>query len=167
MESTGDRDKDFRPISSTPTRWRSKIPGHSDRFDRFLVEELFVEVEGENAGETQRFLTGHSLAGLYALDLAAHEPELFGGVFVFAPTFSHDISIANRLPHACAADLDIYANWGLESARDTEVFETTVKRWKSDAGCRRFTPVTRRHYGAIHQIVMITGQVDVAFRFLD
>ncbi len=161
------RDADLRPLSGTPTNWRPVIAGRSDQFDGFLLNELSLAVEGEGGRPSSRYLLGHSLAGLYALDLATRKPDYFDGVFAFAPTFSHDTSIAERLDKACHDGLLVYANWGLESARDTAVFEDTTRRWREAERCQSNPPKTIRHYGAIHQIVMVTGQLDAAFRFVD
>jgi predicted alpha/beta superfamily hydrolase len=165
--SNANRDRDFRPVMSAPTYWRPRIVGRSSEFDTFLMRELMPQIESRQANETRRYLLGHSLSGLYALDLAARVPGQFAGVFVFAPTFSHDTTIGGRLPAACNANTVLYANWGLESSRDTDVFEATVAQWKADDGCRKNSPLTPRHYGSLHQIVMLTGQIHAAFLLFD
>lgn len=167
VDSDVDRDRDFRNVTSTPTDWRHDISGRADKFDTFLTQELIPEVEGSAAAPNGRYLMGHSLAGLYALDLSSRQPELFDGVFAFAPTISHDTSIIERLTDACRADTRLYANWGWESERDSAVFMRAANRWKSAENCVSNPPVVRHHYGAFHQIVMLTGQVEVAWSFLD
>lgn len=161
--SNDNRDRDFRPFISAPTYWRPLIVGRSNEFDIFLVRELMPQIEGRQAYKMQRYLLGHSLSGLYALDLATRVPGRFAGVFVFAPTFSHDTSIGERLPNACNADTVVYANWGLESSRDTKVFAAIVAKWQADRRCRLHPSLTPRHYGSLHQIVMLTGKIHVAF----
>jgi predicted alpha/beta superfamily hydrolase len=165
--SNANRDRDFRPLMSAPTYWRPQIVGRSSEFDTFLMRELMPQIEGRQANEMQRYLLGHSLSGLYALDLATRVPGHFTGVFAFAPTFSHDTTISGRLPTACNANTILYANWGLESSRDTEVFTATVTQWKADDHCRKHPPLTSRHYGSLHQIVMLTGQLHAAFWLFD
>lgn len=125
------------------------------------------EVEGRQVSGMRRYILGHSLSGLYALDLATRAPDRFDGVFAFAPTFSHDTSITARLALSCNVNTVLYANWGLESSRDTEVFGATVARWKADRRCRQRPPLTPRHYGSLHQIVMLTGQLHAAFLLFD
>lgn len=167
IHSDADRDRDFRSSLSTPTDWRPSIAGHADKFDTFLLQELLPSMEGGDPKGRRRYLMGHSLAGLYALDMAIRNENSFDGIYAFAPTFSHDTSIAERLPKLCQADVSIYANWGLESERDTQVFDRTVGLWTSSPQCADGHPVIRRHYGAIHQLVMLSGQVEVAWRFPD
>lgn len=165
--SNANRDRDFRPATSAPTYWRPRIAGRSSAFDTFLMRELMPMIEGHPVGGGRRYILGHSLSGLYALDLATRVPGQFAGVFAFAPTFSHDTTIDGRLPIACDADTVLYANWGLESARDTEVFAATAIRWKADRRCQQRPPLTPRHCGSLHQIVMLTGQLHAAFLLFD
>ena len=166
-DSHASRDRDFRSLKSAPTYWRPKITGRASDFDQFLLAELVPEIEKRDEGEVRRYRMGHSLAGLYVLDLATREPGRFAGAFAFAPTFSHDTSISERLPKSCHAGTSLYANWGLESARDTEVFDQTVARWKANIDCRQNAPMTPRHYGSLHQTIMLTGQFHVAFWILE
>ena len=161
--SNTSRDRDFRSVKSTPTYWRPQIVGRSNAFDTFLLSELVPQIEGRQAISMRRYLLGHSLSGLYALDLTTRVPGRFAGVFAFAPTFSHDTTIGGRLAISCTANTVLYANWGLESARDTDVFAKTVAQWKADRRCRQRPPSTPRHYGALHQVVMLTGQIHAAF----
>jgi Putative esterase len=167
VHSNVGRDRDFRPLKSTPTYWRPKIAGRSTAFDNFLLGELVAEIEKPEAKGIRRYLMGHSLSGLYALDLATREPERFAGIFTFAPTFSHDTSIGERLPKLCHAGTSIYANWGLESLRDTAVFDVIVTQWNANIDCRQNTPATPRHLGSLHQTIMLTGQFHVAFWLLE
>ena len=167
IASGRERDNDFRRAQSKPAAWRPRISGQSEQFDRFLINEIIPAIEGGGARRTKRFLMGHSLAGLYALDLGTRYPGLFDGIFTFAPTFSHDLSIVDRLALTCRDDVALYTNWGWESARDTAVFDSVVARWKTAPECARQVPVTSRHFGAFHQIIMLTGQIEIAWRFLD
>lgn len=165
--SNANRDRDFRPVASAPTYWRPWIVGRSPAFDTFLMRELMPLIEGRRESGTRRYILGHSLSGLYALDLATKAQGRFAGVFAFAPTFSHDTTIGARLPISCNANTILYANWGLESSRDTEVFATTVTQWQADRRCSQRPPISTRHYGSFHQIVMLTGQLHAAFLLFD
>lgn len=165
--SNANRDRDFRPVGSAPTYWRPRIVGRSPSFDAFLMLELIPQIEGRRQSSTRRYILGHSLSGLYALDLASRIQGQFAGVFAFAPTFSHDTTIGMRLPISCNANTILYANWGLESSRDTEVFVTIVTQWQADRRCNQRPPISPRHYGSLHQIVMLTGQVHAAFLLFD
>lgn len=165
--SNANRDRDFRPVTSTPTYWRPRIVGRSPSFDAFLMLELIPQIEDQRQSSTRRYILGHSLSGLYVLDLATRFPGRFAGVLAFAPTFSHDTTIGARLPISCDANTLLYANWGLESSRDTEVFVTTVTKWQADRRCNQRPPISPRHYGSLHQIVMLTGQLHAAFLLFD
>lgn len=165
ISSGKQRDRDFRPIESEPSSWRQVISGRSHKFDRFLLDELAPRVEGHQPLSGKRYLMGHSLAGLYALELAVREQNQFDGVFAFSPTFSHDLSVKERLGDLCAPDLDVFVNWGLESARDDEVYQATMTHWLDVPKCGAHPPATARHYGAIHQIVMLSGQAHAALAF--
>ncbi|MGB7374892.1 alpha/beta hydrolase-fold protein [Pontixanthobacter sp.] len=167
IESPKSRDEDFRPERSTPASWRPTIAGRSDRYDAFLVRELFPSIESRPFIRSERYLVGHSLSGLYALDFAVRHPELLDGVIAYAPTISHDTSIVKRLPSICGHTHKTYANWGLESERDTKVFENAADYWVKAEHCRKNPPVIARHFLSIHQTSMLTGQVDVALRFLN
>jgi predicted alpha/beta superfamily hydrolase len=160
------RDLDFRPRRVVPTHWRPKLRGRAPAFDHFLFTELIPQVEHSPRGDRKRYLMGHSLAGLYALDVAARSPRDFHGVFAFSPTFSHDLSIKVRLPAACRGQMRTYANWGLESARDTEVFNAVTTAWRQDEACTGQKLKIRHHYGVIHQLIMTTGQIEAAARYL-
>lgn len=160
VHSGATRDRDFRPSSVTPTYWRPHISGRALDYDRFLLHELVPQVEGATNGSRRRHLMGHSLAGLYALDLASRAPGQFAGVFAFSPTISHDLSIVSRLPLACASGAVLFANWGLESERDTKTFAEAMSAWRSSPNCQRHRPIIRRHYGIVHQLIMVTGQVE-------
>ncbi|MBY0518983.1 MAG: hypothetical protein K2P79_00995, partial [Sphingomonas sp.] len=83
--SNAHREHDFRPAMSAPTYWRPKIVGRSSKFDTFLMRELIPRIEGRRAHGVRRYLLGHSLSGLYALDLATRVPGYFVGVFAFSP----------------------------------------------------------------------------------
>ncbi len=165
IHSGNTRDIDFRNENSTPAYWRPAIVGHAYKFDQFLLDELRPELEYGSSATPQVYLLGHSLAGLYALDLASRKPSEFSGVVAFAPTFSHDTSIANRLTRACAHGVFLYANWGLESARDSEVFDDTARHWKSDPACKDV--MISSHLGSFHQTIMLSGQIELAARYIE
>lgn len=160
----GKRDIDFRPVKVSPAYWRPKITGRGPAFDQFLLNELRPLVEQRFGSPKERYLFGHSLAGFYAIDMAARKSSHgFKGLYAFSPTFSHDLSILNRLEVACANSASIYANIGLESDRDTEVFGKAEEAFVSAPICRSKGKLTR-HPGMIHAVVMITGQIEAFFQ---
>ena len=91
IESTSSRDRDFRSTQSTPTHWRPTITGRATDFDRFLFNELIPVIEIGTNVTNDRYIMGHSLSGLYVMDLAVRDANRFAGYFAFAPTFSHDL----------------------------------------------------------------------------
>lgn len=82
----------------------------------------------------------------------------FAGLYAFSPTFSHDLSLIERLGAACANSPYIYASIGIESGRDTEVFEKAELAAGKLASCANKLHIAR-HFGMLHQTVMLTGQV--------
>jgi predicted alpha/beta superfamily hydrolase len=155
----GGRDTDLRPAKVKPAYWRPDISGRAAAFDIFLLQELRSEIEKRFGAPQRRFLFGHSLGGFYALDMPSRQSHHgFDGLFTFSPTFSHDLSLLDRLEAACISTPYIYANIGIESGRDTDVFRGAEKKVKAIPSCRgRFETVN--HPGMIHAVVMVTGQL--------
>jgi predicted alpha/beta superfamily hydrolase len=160
VHNRGNRDIDLRPETVEPAYWRPDIKGRGPAFDAFLLNEVRGEIERRFGRPDKRYFFGHSLAGFYALDMASrHADHGFESLFAFTPTFSHDLSLLNRLGQACNNSAALYANIGLESARDTAVFAQANTAFAEEPACK--TKVTLSwHPGMIHQIVMITGQLD-------
>jgi predicted alpha/beta superfamily hydrolase len=159
IHDQGGRDRDLRPAQVKPAHWRPNISGRAAAFDIFLVQELRKEIEARFGAPQRRFLFGHSLGGYYVLDMPGRQLKHgFAGLYAFSPTFSHDLSLLDRLEAACNSAPQIYANIGLESRRDTAVFRDTEKRVRANPACRgRFE--TFHHPGMIHATVMLTGQL--------
>ena len=166
IHDEGRRDVDFRPARVRPAAWRPTISGRGAAFDVFLLKELRTEIERHSvlAGPRhglpgRRFLFGHSLGGFYALDMPTRQRQHgFDGIFAFSPTFSHDLSLLDRLQDACTNSRHLYANIGVESGRDTKLFDQVQKLVDGQPTCRgKFT--VARHPAMLHQIVMLTGQV--------
>lgn len=159
IHDQGGRDRDLRPAKVKPAHWRPDISGRAAAFDNFLVRELRSKIEARFGTPKKRFLFGHSLGGFYALDMPGRQPgHGFAGLYAFSPTFSHDLSLLDRLEAACISTTHIYANIGLESGRDTDVFKKAERKVQSTAACRdRFE--TSHHPGMIHAVAMLTGQL--------
>lgn len=155
----GKRDIDFRPATVTPAPWRRNVSGRAALFDTFLVSELRTDIERRFGKPQRRYLFGHSLAGYYALDLPTRQKmHGFAGIFAFSPTFSHDLSLINRLGATCANTRIVYASIGLESGRDADVFDRAAEVVKGERACvSRATFL--HHWGIIHQFIMSTGHV--------
>ncbi len=77
-----DRGRDLNPVDESPGR-----PGAgTDRFRRFLGEELFPYLAEHYRIEPYRILAGHSLAGLSAVHCLFTEPELFNAAIATSPS---------------------------------------------------------------------------------
>lgn len=153
------RDTDLRPAKVKPAYWRPDMSGRAAAFDIFLLQELRNEIEARFGAPRRRFLFGHSLGGFYALDMPGRQPKHgFAGLYAFSPTFSHDLSLLDRLEAACISTPAIYANIGLESGRDTAVFRDAENNVRAIPACRRRFE-TADHPGMIHAVIMLTGQL--------
>lgn len=158
IHEQGRRDEDFRPSKVQPASWRPNIAGRSAAFDLFLLNEARSKIERRFGRSERRYLFGHSLAGFYALDMPTRQPQHgFNGIFAFSPTFSQDLSLLSRLTKICR-NSNVYANIGFESSRDTAVFDVAEKKFHGTAMCRGNVQLAR-HFGIIHQFIMLTGQV--------
>ncbi len=163
IHDEGQRNVDFRPAKVEPASWRPNISGRAAAFDAFLIRELRSTIERQFGKARKRYLFGHSLGGFYVLDLPTRQRRHgFDGLYAFSPTFSHDLSLIGRMAESCAATTHIYANIGLESGRDTAVFEMAAKGIAANPACKGKMQLSK-HSGAIHQIVMLSGQI-AAFR---
>jgi predicted alpha/beta superfamily hydrolase len=159
VHTQSNRDVDLRPARVEPAYWRPDIKGRSHLFDKFLIAELRANIERRFGAPRKRYLFGHSLGGFYAIDLLTRRSDYgFDGLFAFSPTFSHDMSLLRRFGVACANGNQLYANIGLESERDTDVFNKAEAEFKKIEVCEKRVEL-RRHPAMIHQIVMLTGQV--------
>ena len=160
VHNNGKRDVDFRPVRVTPASWRPNIKGRGSAFDVFLMSELRPEIERRFGKAKRRFLFGHSLAGFYVLDMPTRSANhRFDGLFAFSPTFSHDLSLISRLGTACTNSRHLYANIGLESGRDTDIFGRAERELARNPACQGKTSLSH-HRGMVHQIVMLTGQIE-------
>ncbi len=156
VDSNGQREKDFRNASSRPAPWRPSISGRAAAFDRFLLDEVRPLVRERFSGIEKEYVFGHSLAGLYLVDLASRigSSDGFTGYAAFSPTFSHDLGMIERLARICETKSALFVTIGLESRREDELFE----RARARSTCAGSLVKFERHPGAIHQIVMLTGQ---------
>ena len=160
VQNNGKRDVDFRPERVKPASWRTDIKGRSPVFDVFLMRELRPEIERRFGKAKRRFLFGHSLAGFYVLVMPTRSAShRFDILFAFSPTFSHDLSLIGRLGTACTNSRHLYANIGLESGRDTDIFGRAERELARNPACQDKVSLSR-HRGMVHQIVMLTGQIE-------
>jgi predicted alpha/beta superfamily hydrolase len=163
IHSGAARDRDFRPPTVSPASWRPNTVGRSPSFDVFLIEEARTAAEARFEPPKERWLFGHSLGGFYALDMPTRrQSHGFSAVYAFSPTFSHDLTLIDRLDMTCKPTSRVYANIGIESRRDTDVFARARKAFVSAGACREKVTLSR-HFGVLHQAIMLTGQVEALF----
>ncbi|MGL4520493.1 MAG: alpha/beta hydrolase [Phocaeicola sp.] len=86
------RTRDFTPIASAYDRNGTLSPhatavgGEADRFTSFLTEEFIPAIEQQYRTQPERTLIGHSLAGLYALQLYLQPSHLFNRYCILDPS---------------------------------------------------------------------------------
>jgi predicted alpha/beta superfamily hydrolase len=153
------RDVDFRPAKVQPASWRPNISGRGAAFDRFLLTELQPEITRRFGSVQRQYLFGHSLGGFYTLDMPTRQANHgFAGLYAFSPTFSHDLSLIDRLATTCANSKNVYMNIGLESARDTAIFAQAKTALQRNERCKANVQISR-HFGVVHQLIMLSGQI--------
>ena len=80
-----------RSYDLTPTKTkRVKGSGGAGAFRQFIKEELFDYVDSHYRTQEARFLSGHSLGGLFAVDTMLSAPEMFHAYFTFSPSLRYD-----------------------------------------------------------------------------
>lgn len=78
--------------------------GGSDRFTRFLLEELKPFIEARYPVDPSRaVLFGHSLGGVFAANVLVDHPDAFAGFLIASPSVWADTTVPGRL-HALSAD---------------------------------------------------------------
>ena len=123
--ATVDRRRDFTFPSSIASE-KEKFPttGGSERFMRFLEEELqpFVEQRFRSNGESM--LIGQSLGGLLATEILFKKPELFDRYLIVSPSlWWADGSLLEFDPHALRSSqhpIEIYLAVGKEGLAPSE-----------------------------------------------
>lgn len=72
--------------------------GRSDRFTRFLLEELKPFIEARYPVDPSRaVLFGHSLAGVFTANVLADHPDAFAGFLIASPSVWADTTVPERL----------------------------------------------------------------------
>ena len=168
IDGMGVRELDFRNITSQPAEWRPLVAGRAHRFDTFLINDVFPLAEKLSGTNAKIYLFGHSLGGLYAVDFSIRNPQVsgFAGFAAFSPTFSHDLTILDRLPQLCENDTPGTLSIGLESDEEMALFAKASTLISETEACRDADLRMVRYPGAIHQIVMLPGQTDALIKLV-
>lgn len=70
--------------------------GGAERFRRFVVDELLAFLDANYRVGRPRILVGHSLTGLFGVDLLLREPEVFDGYLLASPSLWWDDRVTLR-----------------------------------------------------------------------
>ncbi|MBB6371890.1 alpha/beta hydrolase [Chryseobacterium shigense] len=80
--------------------------GHSDKFIRFLEEELLPYI-GSQYKTTDKYLFGQSLGGLLATEILFKKPEMFNNYFIISPSlWWDDQSLLKQAPQLLSKSPD-------------------------------------------------------------
>jgi uncharacterized protein len=82
------RMRDLPPTASTDPRWPSS--GGADRFLKFLEEELMPTVEKRYRTAPYKVLAGHSVGGLFAINVFLTRPNAFNAYIAASPSLFGD-----------------------------------------------------------------------------
>ncbi|HEX8661467.1 MAG TPA: alpha/beta hydrolase-fold protein [Brevundimonas sp.] len=89
--------------------------GGSDRFTRFLLEELKPFIEARYPVDPSRgVLFGHSLGGIFTANVLADHPDAFAGYLIASPSVWADTTAPDRLRTISAngAGPRVFVGWG-------------------------------------------------------
>jgi predicted alpha/beta superfamily hydrolase len=87
IENT-DRNRDLTP--SIPNGQDSSDFGGAAKFSKFIESEVIPFVETKYRTTSFRILVGHSMGGLFALEVLTSKPELFDASIVISPFLNFD-----------------------------------------------------------------------------
>jgi predicted alpha/beta superfamily hydrolase len=80
-----DRGHDMTPPASGSSVTEYKTAGGADTFAKFILGDVLPQVRAKYRTVSGTFLAGHSAGGLFALDVAARQPEAFQGIIAMSP----------------------------------------------------------------------------------
>ncbi|REA57411.1 alpha/beta hydrolase [Dyadobacter luteus] len=111
-----DRKRDFT-FETTIESEKKKLPtsGHSEKFIRFLEQELQPFIEKKFKTKSSKTLIGQSLAALLATEVLLKKPALFDKYIIISPSMWWDNgSLFNLKPAALHKKTDVYIAVGKE-----------------------------------------------------
>jgi len=100
--------------------------GGAEPFRRFVVDELLTHLEAHHRVARPRILIGHSLTGLFGVDLLLREPEVFDGYLLASPSLWWDDRVTLRsiepevAPQRTPYPAQVYLSAGSEEGPATE-----------------------------------------------
>lgn len=109
------READLLPRPATRQDGSVALGGGSDRFTRFLLEELKPFIEARFPVDPSRaVLFGHSLGGIFTANVLADYPDAFAGFLIASPSVWADTTAPDRLRalRAAGAGPRVFVAWG-------------------------------------------------------
>ena len=121
-----DRRRDFTiPTHNKKDKENNPTTGGSERFIRFIEQELQPFIEKHYHTDTVKTLIGQSLGGLLATEILFKKPDLFTNYIIVSPSlWWDDESLLNLSPLPSRPGKSIYIAVGTEG----EVMERTAKQ---------------------------------------
>ena len=124
----------------------SEDSGGAADFSRFLREELFKKVEDDFRTSPERLLVGHSLGGLFALNVFLEHPEMFDHYIAIDPSLWWDNQLLVRRLSEQATRR--YANpvtvfIALANSPDSEYSDLNLKK-QHVSGIRKFSKLLKQ-----------------------
>lgn len=109
------READLLPRPATRQDGSVAHGGRSNRFTRFLLEELKPFIEARYPVDPSRaVLFGHSLGGIFTANVLADHPNAFAGFLIASPSVWADTTVPDRLRANSldAAGPRVFVAWG-------------------------------------------------------
>lgn len=124
--------------------------GGAADFARFLREELFRKIEADYRVTPERTLVGHSLGGLFALNLFLEQPDLFDHVIAIDPSLWWDDQLlVKKLAAQKARTFDRPKSVFIAQANSpaSEYTDLELKR-QHESGIRKFSKLLAKRQNA-------------------
>ena len=163
-----DRIHDMTPGATGTSAATFKTAGGAPAFAAFVIGEVLPHVRARYRTQASAILAGHSVAGLFAIDVAARRPGVFQGVIAMDPSLQFND----------ATLIDPYASLLSRSRTQTRLF---VSSREDDEvlprACRRFAAILaangslggrffyRAYPGATHELVPMSFADGLQFIF--
>ena len=168
IPNSDDRIHDMTPPATGTSAAIFKTAGGAPAFAAFVIDDVLPHVRARYRTRASVILAGHSVAGLFAIDVAARRPGVFQGVIAMDPSLQFNDAML----------IDPYAALLRRSRTQTRLF---VSSRDGDAvlprACRRFAATLaangslggrffyRAYPGATHELVPMSFADGLQFIF--
>lgn len=166
MHSGAERGRDYRPKGPAEN---GKPAGEADQFLLYIEKELIPFIESNYRSAPLRFLSGHSLGGVFVLHTMTARPDLFRGYFAHSPYLNEAIGdlllrrTAAFLKEAPKSSRFLYLNLGDEPDLEKNFAELEALLEAASPGTFRVEVV--REPSKTHMTTRLVGQYDALERF--